>query len=293
MRIRLGICVVAPVLAALLAGCMTTTNAGVPARPAHVYKKIGERALAMEFNYPSDWRSTDKRPVIVFFFGGGWINGSVAQFKDQAEYFAKRGMVAARADYRLKSTDGVTPDACVRDARSAIRWIREHAGELGIHPDRVVASGGSAGGHLAAATAIQDTVESATDDLAVSSIPQALVLFNPAFDFTDQRLLERIGGDTDLARKISPALNLHKDSPPAFMTYGTNDDLKAHGDAYIEAARALGVRAEMYAAPGQRHGFFNRSPWKEDTLAAADKFLTSLGLLAGPKREKAPFGEAR
>ncbi len=89
-----------------------------------VYKTVGDRELRMYINYPPGWKATDKRGVIVFFFGGGWTGGTVGQFEGQAAYLASRGLVAARADYRVKSRDGVTPDQCVEDARSAVRWIR-------------------------------------------------------------------------------------------------------------------------------------------------------------------------
>ena len=85
------------------------------------YKTVGDRELKLYVNYPPGWKPSDTRPAIVFFFGGAWRSGSVAQFAVQADYLARRGLVAARADYRIKNKDGVTPDKCVEDARSAVR----------------------------------------------------------------------------------------------------------------------------------------------------------------------------
>src|SRR5262249_6559933 len=110
-------------------------------------------ALEIHVHLPPDWKKEDKRPAIVFFFGGGWTSGTVKQFEPQASYLASRGMIAARADYRVKSRHDVTPDACVEDAKSAVRWLRQNTAMLGVDPDRIVASGGSAGGHIAACTA--------------------------------------------------------------------------------------------------------------------------------------------
>ncbi|HEV3028839.1 MAG TPA: alpha/beta hydrolase, partial [Planctomycetota bacterium] len=118
-----------------------------------VYKKTEQGDLKISISFPEDWKASDRRPVIVFFFGGGWTQGTVQQFAPQAAYLAKRGMVAARADYRVKSRHQVTPDKCVEDAKSAVRWLRKNAATLGIDPEKVVAAGGSAGGHLAACTA--------------------------------------------------------------------------------------------------------------------------------------------
>src|SRR5207244_268255 len=111
-----------------------------------------------------------------------WTNGSVKQFEPQAEYLATRGMVAIRADYRIKSKHEVTPVECVEDAHAAMRWVRKNAGMLGIDPNRIVASGGSAGGHLAACTADPDPRRGSTH-YAVSSRPNALLLFNPVLNF--------------------------------------------------------------------------------------------------------------
>src|SRR5262245_1847736 len=120
----------------------------------YVFKKTADAELAIHLHFPADWKASDQRPAIVFFFGGGWTSGSVEQFRPQAEYLAGRGMVAARADYRVKSRQNVTPDKCVEDCKSAVRWLRQHAAALGIDPNRIAAGGGSAGGHTAAATAI-------------------------------------------------------------------------------------------------------------------------------------------
>ncbi len=253
-----------------------------------VYKTVGDRELRMYINYPLAWKATDRRGVIVFFFGGGWTGGSVGQFEMQAAYFASRGLVAARADYRVKSRDGVTPDKCVEDARTAVRWIRRNAKRLGIDPDKLIASGGSAGGHLAACTMIKDSVDAEGDDLSISTIPQAMVLFNPVLSFKHEMIIGRLGDNKALAGKISPTLHLHKKAPPALIIFGTDDRLKVFGDEYWKKAEDLGVRAEKFIAQGQGHGFFNRSPWKERTLIAADKFLASLGFLEGEPTVKIP-----
>jgi len=257
-----------------------------------IYKTVGERELRIHIHNPAGWKASDRRGAIIFFFGGGWTSGSVGQFEVQAEYFASRGLVAARADYRVKSRDGVRPDKCVEDARSAVRWMRQNAGRLGIDPARLIASGGSAGGHLAACTMIAKSVEADGDDLSVSTRPQAMVLFNPVLSFDDEQMIGRINGDQQLARKISPTRHLDKDSPPALIMFGTEDRLKRFGDEYWKKAEALGVRADKYIAEGQGHGFFNRSPWRERTLIAADKFLASLGFLEGEPTIKVPDSSA-
>ena len=289
------------VMSLVVVGCETNSRAGkettrkaagknqnsTTVEVAYTYKTVNHKDLKIYFNFPEGWKASDRRPVIIFFFGGGWTRGTVKHFKFQAEYLASRGIVAGRVNYRVKSRDKVTPDNCVEDARSAVRWVRKNADRLGIDPDKLIAAGGSAGGHLAACTMIKECVEEDGDDLSISTIPQAMVLFNPVLKF-DPKRIELLGENKHLAHKISPLEHLDKNSPPALIMFGTNDPLKAQADKYWKKAAKLGVRADKYLAEGQKHGFFNRSPWLERTLIEADKFLASLGYLKGEPTMKVP-----
>lgn len=244
----------------------------------HVYKKTPEGELSLHCFLPADWKPSDQRPVIVFFFGGGWKNGSFEQFVPQSRYFASRGIVAISADYRILNKHKTQPDKAVEDAKSAIRWVRANAAKLGIDPDKVIAGGGSAGGHLAAATALVAKFDAA-DDAKASAVPNALVLFNPFLNGTG-RTIEGSDG-SNIAETISPTLYLKKGAPPTILFFGTSDAMVEHGREFIAKAKPLGVRAELYTAEGLPHGFFNRSPWCEATTRQADLFLTSLGYLKG------------
>ncbi len=286
MAIKVGILISAAII--ILLNSTAPTARAAPEVKSMTYKTVGDRELQIHIHYPPGWKASDTRPAIVFFFGGGWNSGTVDQFLVQAEYFAARGLVAARADYRVKSRDGVTPDKCVEDARSAVRWMRVNCKRLGIDPKKLIASGGSAGGHLAACTMIKKSIEADGDDLSVSTIPQAMVLFNPVLNFENEQMIGRLNNDKLLARKISPTLHMDKKTPPALILFGTEDRLKVFGDEYWKKAEALGVRAEKYIAEGQGHGFFNRPPWRERTLIASDKFLASLGFLKGEPTIKVP-----
>lgn len=252
---------------------------------ARVFKKTPQGELKIHLHFPADWKKTDKRPAIVFFFGGGWRKGKVTQFQTQAEYLATRGMVTARADYRVSSRHKTKPDACVEDCKSAVRWLRANAKELGIDPERIVSSGGSAGGHTAACTAIVKGFDASDEDEKVSSKPNLLALFNPALDTA--QFGDRFGSD-DLAKKMSPVHNLTKDVPPAIIFFGTNDKLLAGAKDYLKQAEPLKLEAELYLAKGQPHGFFNRSPWREVTLNLLDQFLVKHGYLEGKATLKVP-----
>ncbi len=244
----------------------------------HVYKKTPEGELTLHGFFPADWKPTDKRPVIVFFFGGGWKSGAFTQFVPQAEYFASRGIVAFSADYRIESKHKTKPDAAVEDAKTAIRWVRANAAELGVDPDKVIASGGSAGGHLAASTALVEKFDAA-DDPKASCKPNVLVLFNPVLNAKGLT----IGGSdgSNIAEAISPTLFLTKDAPPCVHFFGTGDAMLDQGKEYVEKCKELGVKADLYTAAGQPHGFFNREPWLRVTTRKADEFLIGLGYLKG------------
>src|SRR5262249_16802612 len=151
-----------------------------------------------------------------------------------------------RADYRVKNRQNVTPDKCVEDAKSAVRWLRQNAGKLGIDPDHIAASGGSAGGHLAIATFTTKGLEAEGEDHKVPWRPTLLVLFNP-------RLIASTGfaarvGNPEVAKQIAPNENLSKDVPPLVMFFGTKDRLIAGAEDYLKRAKELGLQAELYTA---------------------------------------------
>ncbi|MGE3820284.1 MAG: family 16 glycoside hydrolase [Isosphaeraceae bacterium] len=247
------------------------------------YKTTPSGPLEMTVHYPNDWKATDRRPAVVFFFGGGWTSGKVEQFLTQAEHFARRGMVAARADYRVKSRHGVTPDRCIEDAKRAVRWLRSQAATLGVDPNRIVAAGGSAGGHIAACTALTDGLDAPDEDASVSSRPNALLLYNPVLRFDGvPSLMARIGDDEALGKRISPTIHVSRHTPPSLLLYGTADRLYEQGQEVQRRAWEVGAATETVTAEGQGHGFFNRSPWRENTTDRADAFLTRLGYLEPP-----------
>lgn len=243
-----------------------------------VYKTIGDVELKLHVFEPAE--TGTNRPAIVFFFGGGWKSGTPKQFYPHCDYFTDRGMVAVSAEYRVKSRHGTTPFECVEDGKSAVRWIRANAAELGVDPDRIAAGGGSAGGHVAACTALIEGLEA--EDAAVPSTPNALVLFNPVADTTRiKQSADRFGGRET---EISPAHHVRSGLPPTIIFHGTADEtvpfesVERFRDRMLEA----GNRCELVAFEGKGHGFFNKNRDEtsfDETIRAADAFLVSLGWL--------------
>jgi len=248
-----------------------------------VYKIVGEHHLALHVFQPDNTGTEDPHPAIVFFFGGGWVSGNPSQFYPHCQHLAGRGMVAMAAEYRIKNRHGTPPSACVEDGKSALRWVRQHARELGIDPQRIAAGGGSAGGHVAAAVATTKGFESTDEDRTISCRPQALVLFNPVFDNSPQGY----GNERVRAywQAISPLHNIKHGAPPTLVFLGTRDKLVpvVTADAYQKKMLAVGARCEVHLYLDQPHGFFNyrngENPVYWQTIAQMDRFLQSLGYL--------------
>lgn len=254
-------------------------------KAAATYKTTAQGALKMNLYFPSGWRKIDQRPAIVFFFGGSCATGSPEQFASTAEYFAKRGLVAAAAEYRIESIHHTPPAACAEDAKSAIRWLRINAPRLGIDRTRVIAGGGSSGATIAAFAAYNTMFEPDDEDASVSSEPDALVLINPAFGFPDRGLTtEQAAAAKGPIGAFITNWKVTKGGPPAILFFGTEDPLQEKARDFARQLIAAGTRAEFYTAEGQRHGFFNRSessPWHILVLRQIDSFLRSLGFLQG------------
>jgi len=248
-----------------------------------VYKQIDTVSLTMDIYYPPGLDKDAACPAMIFFFGGGWKGGSINQFKPHARYFAGRGLICILADYRVASRQKTSPFESLKDAKSALRFIRKNASKFHIDPDKIIAAGGSAGGHLAAATALTSGFNEAGEDLLISCVPNALVLFNPVIDNGPAGYgYERIG---DEYKDFSPLHNIDTGAPPTIFFLGTTDKLIPVATAryFQEAINRVGSRCELYLYENQPHGFFNfkNREYYNKTVLEADKFLNSLGYLTG------------
>ena len=247
------------------------------------FKKTDKGDLQLHVFKPSDWRAGDKRPAIVFFFGGGWVRGNPKQFYPHCDHLAKRGMVAISAQYRIRKSHGTDPYACVEDGKSAVRWIRANASKLGVDPDKIAAGGGSAGGHVGACTGVIKGFDHPDEDASVSSAPIALVLFNPVIDTSKKGWGNKAAGER--WEQISPSHNVGKHVPPTIIFQGDADTTTppANAQNFQKQAKALGIRCDLHSYEGRKHGFFNKGRGDgkdyDDTVAKMDAFLVSLGLL--------------
>lgn len=262
----------------------------------HVYKQAGDTALRVFAFKPTDWQPTDQRPALVFFHGGSWTGGNANQFAPQSKYLASRGLVCLTVQYRLlpggDSRGSDLPTVCVQDARSAMRWVRAHAAELGIDPARLGVGGASAGGYLATHIALVTGGDDPADDLTIPLQAAALVLFNPVIggrpaEARDVRFEQRLAAKLAEYLESSPANHVSPAAPPTIIFHGSEDTTIPPGQIkrFQQSMEKAGARCEVVFYAGQGHAFFNRSKsegrYYRETLLAADRFLASLGWLQG------------
>ncbi len=245
------------------------------------YKKVGDRELKLHVFEPGGFKTTDKRACFVVIHGGGWTGGVPKRMYPFADHFAKLGMVGISVEYRLmkKGTD-VTPFECVKDGRSALRYVRAHARELGVDLNRIVVSGGSAGGHVAAATALFDGIDEKGEDTKVSCRPDAMVLLFPVIDTSKEGYGNaKCGPDW---KKISPVDHVRPGLPPTITFHGTGDTTTPFAGAkrFHEAMLKAGNTSELVVNEGGRHGYlmFDKTLYDE-TMKKTEAFLRASGML--------------
>ena len=243
-------------------------------------------------------------PAFVYIHGGGWRGGHYYDwlgFAKDIAYLTRRGMVGFSVEYRTFQYGKAEPPEGLKDCKAAIRYIRQHAKELGVDPDRIVAAGASAGGHLAAASGTVKGFEHPDQDLSVSSRPNALVLHSPVMDNGPWAYgYERVNS---IYPAFSPINNLTRDTPPTLEFSGVTEAIVPKDSmAYLKRKiDSLGVYCDINVMI--RGGHAQTNPCANSPLIAkylmwkTDKFLAQAGYLQGTpaidiaKFEKSPWLE--
>jgi acetyl esterase len=180
-----------------------------------LYKKTPQEDLYLYVLRPVN-KPTKPVAAIIYFVGGGWVKGSVEYQLMVSAWWRDQGIIAITADYRVQSRHNTSPLECIADAKSAVRYVRSHAAELGVDPNKIIVGGGSAGGHIAACTFL-DGGDEKGEDLSVSTKPNALVLHNPVLGegFRPDFFKEH--------PEFSPINNVKPGWPPTILSHGTKD----------------------------------------------------------------------
>ncbi|MGE9266880.1 MAG: alpha/beta hydrolase [Verrucomicrobiales bacterium] len=254
-----------------------------------VYKKSGKRELALHLFFPPGHQTDGPaRPGALFIHGGGWGGGAPAVHGYEALLLARRGMVTASISYRLlgQENGAESPADCLADAKSALRYLREHAPKLGLDPTRLAVGGGSAGAHLAAALATIPGYDDPDDRLETPVHPDALLLLYPAFD-----LIKGWKSGAAHCRRaqidpasFSPATLAGKDFPPTLILVGADDPVSppASNSAFFERMKTLGRPVEILTFAGKNHTLFSRQlddPHFRSYLIHSQRFFQELGWL--------------
>jgi acetyl esterase/lipase len=263
------------------------------------YAKVGDRELQVDMCSPE---GDGPFPAIVFIHGGGWRGGARQGYRGAIVAAARRGYVAVTVTYRLTDPDkegkATNPfPACVYDVKAAVRWLRAHAKDYHVDPDRIGATGGSAGGHLVLMLGTTDKSAGLEGDEGYpdqSSRVQAVV---NEFGPTDMAELYRtskgaapivasfLAGTPDDAaetyRKASPVTYVSKDDPPTLTIHGGADPLvpPAQAKLFDAAMKKAGATSELLILEGQGHGFRGEANQKahEAMFAFFDKYLKGKG----------------
>jgi len=280
-----------------LAETNEVTPLSLPGSEPFVFKKVGDVELRLHVVKPKDWKDSDKRACWVTFFGGGWTSGTPARSITYAKWAAKYGMVGVAPDYRTRKRFDAKPEDCVSDGRAAVRWIQDHAAELGVDPAKIVVQGSSAGGHVAGWTAIQDPVtpETASDPVP-NPVPMGLILLWPVTDTGANGYggPKRFGNDEARANNLSVTGRMPAKMPPTLVFHGTADKTVkfANSEEFQAKMKANGNDCKLIPFQGAPHSP-NSSKWPEAAAVKAKiaeeslKFLEKMGLVS---KEQATAG---
>jgi acetyl esterase/lipase len=247
-----------------------------------IFKQVGGADLKLYVFKPADLKPAERRPAAIYFAGGGWTNLRVDAGFALASRLASLGLVAITATYRVRAVHNSTPYDSVVDAKSALRWVRDHAADLQIDPARIVGVGDSAGAHVLLTAAVLDTFDEPSENRGTSSKPNALFLTAAVVTTVpvegmpitaqQQALLDFLGPRT---REISPLHHLAKNLPPTVIYHGKLDPLMPYTavDEFCTKARTLGNLCDLTGFDDAAHN-----------VARVKRAETDAGLLAFLKR---------
>ena len=261
-------------------------------REGFVYAAHGYRHMALDVCMPVDV-SRGPFPAVLLIHGGGWRSGDRSQELPMAEALAEHGFVTVTAEYRL-SPEAQYP-AGVYDLKTALRWIRAHAAEYHVRPDRIAVMGGSAGGTLAAllgTTAGIEKLDGAGAYPSQITEVQAVIDMDGILDFTDPA---ESGKDTDpekpsagnswfggpfrekpgVWREASPVQWVSAKTPPFLVINSSLPRFRAGRDSVISRLRRFGIPAEVYEFPDAPHPFWLMHPWVDTVREKVVAFLNA------------------
>ncbi len=246
------------------------------------YKTVGSFKLNIHIFLPDSLMNGNERPLIVYFHGGSWSEGKPDWFFYACESYAKKGWVACAVEYRTYGREGTLPFDAVMDAKSAVRWLRQHSNDYNIDTNKIVASGNSAGGHLILCAALADKWNEKTDDLKFSSAPNVLMVNSGVYDLTDQNTawIRKDLKNKNLVKEISPDYLFKKNFPPTLIIHGTDDKNVSYSTAqkFVTGMAKTGNNTiEFESLKGAGHFIWYDPKYSSEVSRLRGEFLNKLG----------------
>ncbi|MCW8131252.1 MAG: alpha/beta hydrolase [Planctomycetota bacterium] len=249
-----------------------------------VFAEPGGEKLKLDLAKPA--QGDGPFPIVVCIHGGAWRAGNKAGMREWLAALAAKGYAAALIDYRLAPASKFP--AQIEDVKDAIRYLRAHAKDLKLDPERLATLGESAGGHLALLagfTEAKDGLEGKPAADAPSTRVQAIVNFYGPTDFTSKTdwdavrlaqakdFLGTADQTAEVVKKASPITYLDAKDPPVLTIHGADDRVVPVDQAkhLHEALKKDGVKEKLVVLEGQGHGW--RGETKTDTMRQAVEFL--------------------
>ena len=258
-----------------------------------IYKTIQGKQLTVDIFYTNKTVRSPDNLAIAFFHGGGWAFGSPSEFHEACKRFAKKGFVTFSFEYRLSvQEDGtfphpdITPVESVKDARSAMRWLKENASDLKIDADKIIAGGQSAGGQLALSTALIEDINESSDNINIDPSPVALLLYSSNVNTMEAWVDRLLGERRDEIWSISPFHNLKSGLPPAIEFHGKEDPMVPFWivEYFMSETKEMGNHFELVSFEGRKH-YLGEGDEKyatyfdEAIMERTDQFLREQGLM--------------
>jgi pectinesterase len=226
-----------------------------------------------------------KYPAVLDIHGGGWKDRQVEQDKPMMERLAARGFVTGIVAYRL-AQEAKYP-AAIHDCKAAVRYLRAHAAELKIDPDRIGVMGGSAGGHLTGLLAMTNGLpefEGEGPNREESSAVKAAIVMAGSQDLVAANKEKSNPGavaflgasyqeNPDVYAQASPLAHVRAGVPPTIFIEGEKDTLKIGRAEMQEKLRALGIETELHTLKDAPHPFWMSQPWCDETVDIAAAFF--------------------
>jgi acetyl esterase/lipase len=256
------------------------------------YVQYGTRCLKLDLYRPATFSPTHPNAVVVIVHGGGWRSGFRSEFVPMAIRLAQRGYAAVTISYRLSGEAGYP--AAIHDARAAVRWVRSHAAQYHLDPQRIALAGGSAGGQVASLAGVTGHLDRFDPQAASSNVPssvQAIVSIDGLSDFTSELALKneddpkknpsaagawfggRYAEKSALWREASPIQYVRAGMPPILFIGSGQARFSAGRDEMVAKMKAVGVDTQVTVLADTPHSFWMFDPWLQPTVDATVEFL--------------------